>query len=321
MTPSLRRITLAYSSHRIETLPFSRDLMLGHELIVLEEPPNTEFLEMLSRRMPIHEYVLGTESAFPLFTERSCSILQELSGQGKTLMQIEPYMEILEEIHTFFEEEGRPEDLDRGSPAWEVYQAERRWTGALLRYYEHAVSRPFPEVVSTVKAFARADSAKGLLRDRMRAERLCSVLPSFETVYVEAGYLHAALRMELRKRLPNPSVLKPVHIMESVVQRLWGRPRLFGPGDLLTLLFTFRPGYDGERADLLAARSLIHVKILRKEELPESDEAFPHTREEIETKKLVEGLSFAACGQLYREIRSMGRAEAREAVQRKAESR
>jgi hypothetical protein len=53
-----------------------------------------------------------------------------------------------------------------------------------------------------------------------------------------------------------------------MVKPLYSRHQTSGPGDVLTLLYVFHPGLTAELLDLLAARSLVYIKILRKSESP-----------------------------------------------------
>ena len=320
--PKPKRITLAFSSHRAETLPFAARHMRRNEVIVLEEPRNSDFEKMISETLSIDEYLGRNDFEFPLFTRRSCELLRELARQGKTILQVDPYMEILEGIHDFFERGGKPEEMEPGSRRHTVYQAERRWTGALLGYYEKSASDRFRHTVASVKAFARADAARGAVRDEMRGQKIASLLSlPCETMYIEAGYIHLALLRELRHQLPAGALLRPVYLMEQVVRPLTGKRQVYVPGDRLTFLYTFRPGYAGKKADLLAARSLIHVKILQKEEFEENDQPYPHTLNEIESNRLVENLPYETCRVLYGKIRSKRTEEARDIVRQHVATR
>jgi hypothetical protein len=102
--------------------------------------------------------------------------------------------------------------------------------------------------------------------------------------------------------------------MAPVVRQLCNRRQTLGPGDKLTLHYSYRPDYATPHADLLAARSLIHSKIQAKEEMPGSAEEFPHTRDEVETAALVERLSYADCKALYAQVKHTTTREARAIV-------
>jgi hypothetical protein len=308
------RITVAFSSHRPETLPIAAEWMRRHDVVVLEEPPNEIFEGMIRGRVSIEDYLLTTDFEFPLFARRSCGLQRTLHAEGKTILQVDPFMERLSEIHDRFAEGCAPAQVEADRRHGEVYRAERRWTAALLRYYETAVRDEFDVVVAALQAFTRADAARGTLRDRLRAEALVRLLPPDRSVYVEAGGIHLRLVGELNSRLDPARSLVSLHLMEPVLKRLSGKRRYPGPGDKLTLLFTMRPEYRGPLADLLAARALVHVKILRKDEIDGEDGLFPHTRDEIECNRLVDDLSYEECGRLFERIRSLSITQARAVV-------
>lgn len=309
-----KRITLAYSSHRPEILPFAADSMQRHQAVILEEPPFPGFDAMLAGRLPIKDYLLATDYEFPAFAAKSCQLLRTLFQQGKTILQVEPFMEILGGIHEFFADGGRPREIEKGSLRSEVYEAERHWTAALLDFYEKSMHACFAEVVEAVKAFAKADAARGRVKDRLRAEALAQIIPAHDSIYIETGYIHFALLPELAHRLPKGTVLTPVHLLEPVVRKLAGKRQVFGPGDILTLFYTFRPHYEGKKADLLAARSLIYIKIVHKGEITKGGGHFPHTRDEIESSRLVENLSYQDCRRLFPAIRASSTATGRAIV-------
>jgi len=308
------RMTLAFSPHHVEALPLAAVRMRQHQVIILEEPNNPALSTMLRQESTIDDYLGGMDVEFPMFTRRSCEMLRELHAEGREILQIEPFMERIGQIRAFFGRDGSPADIEEGSVYDQVYQAEHSWTGALLDYYETSMDGHFDQVVSAVKTFAREDAARGNLRDALRAEAIAAALPSDGSVYLEAGELHVALLRRLREQLSDSMRLDPVYLLEPVIRPLTGKRQAMGPGDLLTLLYVFRPDYEGERADLLAARNLIHVKILAKEEIQGSEDPFPHTRDQIESNLLVENLSYQACHELYLEIRFRKTREARQVV-------
>ena len=308
------RVTVGFSSHRPETLPYVAAWMRRHDIVVLEEPPNELFEKMLRRETSVDDYLADTDFEFPVFTRRSCELHRALHAEGKTILQVDPFLERLERIHDRFEEGWTPSRVKADPLLSEVYQAEHSWTAALLRYYESAAVDGFEVVVAALLAFSRADSARGGLRDRLRAEALVSLLPVDRSVYVEAGEIHVALAGELRSRLEPSRAVRSIHVMQPVVERLSGRRCCPGPGDKLTMLVTLRPDYRGPSADLLAARALIHVKILHKDEIDSSEGQVPHTVDEIECNLLVGNLSYDDCRQLFEVTRSMPTRQARAEV-------
>jgi len=308
------QVTLAYSTHRPETLPFAAAHMRRHKVIILEEPPASSFADMLEGGLAIDEYLLQVDFEFPLFARQVCHLLRELHTEEKIILQMDPYMEILGRVHDFFANGGAPGELSEDTPEKTVYEAERAWTAALLHFYRQSVRPSFEEVVRTVQEFARTDAARGRLRDRLRAEKLAIIIPRYQSIYVEAGYIHFHLRRALRQRLPPYCTLTPCYLMEPVIRKLLSRRQVLGPGDLLTLLYTYRPAYQDDVAPLLAARSLIYIKILEKEEIPSDETPYPHTRNEIESAGLVAHLSYEECCMLYNRIRWRKTGQAREIV-------
>ena len=308
------RICLGYTSYRLETLPFVQSKMQHYDCIVLEEPPTPGFDEMLKGEMQVHDYLMLTEFGFPGFAEKQCLLLQQMYGMGKTILQVEPFVEELIGLHEFFAAEGRPDQIRPETRAGMVYDCERRWSDKLMKFYQvSGANRDFSYLVKAVKNFARADAEKGRLRDKMRARALEDILPGYQSVYVEAGYIHFFLAALLFARKPAFSRLETFYSLQDFFRERLGRRQVLGPGDVLTLLYTWMPEYGGPRADLLAARSLIYNKIVRKDEILEETDRFPHSRNELKAVQLAGSLDFQECRDVYREIRGL---ETREAMER-----
>ncbi|THB69831.1 MAG: hypothetical protein D6E12_04040 [Desulfovibrio sp.] len=166
-----------------------------------------------------------------------------------------------------------------------------------------------------MKTFGRSDAARGRLRDDLRAQELARIAPEYESVYVEAGYVHTYLLTTLRRRVPEGVEVRPLYLMEDLVKEMDGRRRAMGPGDVLTLTYTYKPDYQGSKADLQAARSLIRIKILHKDEIDENLHEFPHTRDEVMASNLVRGLEYEDCRELYPLVRQATTVEAKRIVE------
>jgi len=310
--PTQKHLCLGFTSYRPETLPLARSAMEGHEALLLEEPHTPGFEEMLSGEMDIAKYLELTDYEFPDYTYRSCELIRELSSRGVAVRQVDPFMDELIGIHEFFISGGEPDGIPSNTVTREVYEAEREWTKRLLAFYKASRSGEFDRIVASVKAFARADAQRGRLRDRMRAERITEILVDFNSVYVEAGYIHIPLMPELLRRLPRGCRFRPVYLAEPLIQGLTGRRRLLGPGDVLTLLYAFRPDRRDPRRDLLAARSLVYNQVVIKEEMsPGQREDHPHTRDEVEAIGLAASLDYDQCLQLFHRLRSLSTSEAK----------
>jgi len=96
------QVTIGLSMHRPEMTPFISDQMRRHEAIILEEPPDFDFEPMLAGRLSVDDYLMQLDVEYPTFSKNICNLLQELKGQGKQILQVEPFLKILLSIHEFF---------------------------------------------------------------------------------------------------------------------------------------------------------------------------------------------------------------------------
>jgi hypothetical protein len=311
----MKAITIGFSIHRPEAIGITADLMHRHDFIFLEEPPDSKLKEMLQGDLSIDAYLLPAEVEYPEFSRRMCRLLRELYHKGKEIIQVEPFLENLLAIHTFFTEGHRPDELLPQSVQHQVYQAERDATRALLDYYEIVMNGPFKAAIQAIIRFARFDAARFRLRDRLRARALAAQLDKGSSAFIEAGAIHLALYHLLRKRLPEAVQLKPVFLARKVLKTLGVKGHLFGPGDRLTLTFIFHPQTHGTfREELLAARSLIYSKLIEKEEVSANLETFPHIRNELTCIRTVNLLTLDDCDRLFPLIRRLKSEHARQLV-------
>ncbi|MDJ0783445.1 MAG: hypothetical protein QNJ22_15825 [Desulfosarcinaceae bacterium] len=306
-------VTLAYSTHRPESLPAAEAEMARHDVIFLEEAAQAELTAMLSGELAVEDYLPLMESEYPEFSRRSCHLLRRLHQKGIAIRQCDPYMDRLLQIHDRFAAGGSPSEIPPGTPMEAVYGAEKNATAALLNYYEVARSAPFDAVVEALQRFARSDAARFRLRDRMRAIALIDQMPD-NRVYVEAGTMHLWLRRELKRLLADERRVVTRHLQSSAVKALTGRTYLMAPGDRLTAVYLFTPQADDRRCRRLAAQSLIYNKIVTKVEMTASDAELPHLKDEWQAIRRVERLSLSACRRLFSHIRRLPTRRAREAV-------
>lgn len=297
-------VTLGLSSHRPEMVPILSDWMRRHQSILLEEPPAAGFNRMLKGEMAIEEYLMPLDLEYPAFSRRLYQLLRELTAEGKIVIQVEPYLQALISIHDAFADGRRPDDIDKKSIQYPVYLAEKNATRALLAYYQSAVSAPFEQVVDTVCRFARMDAARFRLRDSLRAQELIRLLERYSSVYVEAGEMHYPLWQRMNRLSGEQHKARLVFLAEEIAPDLRSKRYLYGPGDRLTLLYMFHPNTkQKERQALLAARSLIHSKMVQKDEIVDSAAKLPHLRDELRCNRLVSTLSWTECRYLFEKIR------------------
>lgn len=310
-------ITIGFSSHRIEVISFAKSLMENHDIIITEEASNSRFKDMLDNKISINEYLSEIDSGFPEFSCRLYKLLRKLHQRGKKILQIEPYIERLMEIHGMFFERKEPSEVLKIPELKEVYEAEKKATGALLHFYESSMGRSFEKIIDAVKNFAKADADRFCLRDQMRAKAISEILPEDKAVYIEAGAIHIYLEKALRQRLGKRRKVKTVFLLEPVVKKLTGKKQVIAPGDILTEHYIFHKRENENFENLLAARSLIYIQILEKEEMtPSEAEKTPHIKDEIRAIEIVNKFTFEKCEEIYGKIRFKNRQQALEVIQR-----
>jgi hypothetical protein len=311
----MKQLTVGLSTHRPELLPLISGSMKNHDAIFLEEPPTARFREMLNEVLAIDEYVVSLEAEYPEFTRRMCQLSRELNRSVKKIYQVEPFLEYLIEIHTFFAQGHGPQDLNRESDHYPVYLAERKATGALLNFYKTVLTESFDATIDAVLRFAKLDAARFRLRDSLRAQALTPLIRRFESSYIEAGEIHYILLSMLRQNMPNYFQVKPFFIATAALNKLGINGHLYSPGDRLTLLYVFHPTFQGTaREKILAARSLIYTKLIEKVELTDDVESFPHLRNEFACIQTVDRLLLEDCRNLFPDLRRTKTSAARKVV-------
>jgi hypothetical protein len=311
----MKPITIGFSIHRSEVIDITADLMHRHDVIFLEEPPVNGLQEMLQGALSIDDYLLPAEVEYPEFSRRMCRLLRDLYQKGKEIIQVEPFLEHLLAIHTFFSQGHRPEELQTDSVHHQVYQAERDATEALLDYYQIVMNGSFKAAIQAIIRFARVDAARFRLRDSLRAQALAAELNKGSSAFIEAGAIHLALYHSLKRRLPKSAQLKPLFLARKALKILGVKGHLFGPGERLTLTYIFHPRIHGTlREELLAARSVIYSKLIEKEEVSVDLETFPHIRNELACIRTVNLLTLEDCDRLFPLIRRFKTEHARQLV-------
>lgn len=304
----MKVLTVGFTTHRPEMVALTEEQVESHDALFLEEPPAAGFNAMLAGRLAIEDYLAPMDLEYPDYSRRMCRMLRRVSQKGSKLFQVEPFMEALVGLHEFFAEGHTPADIESQGLRRAVYAAERNATGALLSYYRSVMTGSFDAGLAAVKTFARHDAARFRLRDKLRAIAISNRTAAFRRPYVEAGMIHYGIYPLLRQQLKNDFHVKPVFTSDAAFRRLGRKKRhLYGPGDQLTLLYIFHPrlGDSEPRSSLLAARALIFVKLIEKEEMTNGATAFPHILNEAETTRMVDRLDLEDCRRLFPAIRRL----------------
>ncbi|MGQ9570241.1 MAG: hypothetical protein ACUVUQ_05245, partial [Thermodesulfovibrionales bacterium] len=226
-------------------------------------------------------------------------------------------IERLMQIHERFFKGENPADVIKTPELKDVYETEKKATKALLHFYESSLNRSFPLVIEAVKNFARADAKRFQLRDTMRAKAISEVISEAQNIFIEAGAIHTHLEKVLRELLGNKCEINPAFLLEPFVEKLTGKKKFFAPGDILTEHYIFQRRRDTDFENLQAARSLIYIQILKKEEMkPTRKERTPHLKDEIRAIELSNKLTFHQCEEIYQKIRFLDRQKALEIIQK-----
>ena len=304
-------ITVAFGPHHLEAIPAMVTAMRTHETILLEEPPTPGFTDLLAGRLDIDDYLLETDPGFPRFARALCRELQHLHADGHRLLQVEPFLDGLAQIHERFADGATPAAILADEGLRDIYLAEKEATGALIAFYAASRTDDFPALIEAVCTFARRDAARIRLRDRLRARAIRDLAATAPSLYVEAGFIHFDLFRLLRSAATPGVRVEPLFLLQPEVDRLGVVRRNIGPGDVLTLHYVFHDRLPAARAGLLAARSLIAVQLVAREELaPEADAPFPHCADDGLVNRLVDRLDLEQCRRLHARIRGQDRATA-----------
>jgi hypothetical protein len=307
-------ITIGFSSHRAEIIPFACQIMEQHQIIVLEEPPHPKFADMLDGNLSIADYLMEIDIEFPEFDRMMCDEARRLHQQGKKLLQIEPYLERLLKIHQYFAEGMTPVDVLNMADLNAVYLAEKSATGALINFYARSMEKDFKQVIESVKTFANADAQRSNLRSILRAKEIAT-LDTTKKIYVESGYIHYPLYRYLLHNFKGNQNIRTVYLMQPVFKKLGCKRGNMGPGDILTLYYALNLNIKKDLANLLAARSLIYTQLIETQEmLPDPINMTPHNLDEALVNRLVDRLGFEDCKTIYSEIRFKNRQESLDLV-------
>ncbi len=303
-------ITVAFGPHHLEAIPAMVAAMRTHQTILLEEPPFPGFSDLLAGRLAIDDYLLQIDPGFPRFARVLCRELQHLHARGHRILQVEPFLDGLAEIPERFADGATPAAILADEGLQDIYLAEKEATGALIAFYAASRTDDFPALIEAVCTFARRDAARIRLRDQLRARAIRDLAATAPSLYVEAGFIHFDLFRRLRTAAPEMRV-EPLFLLQPEVDRLDVTRRNIGPGDVLTLHYVFHDRLPAARAGLLAARSLIAVQLVAREELaPEAAAPFPHCADDGLVNQLVDRLDLEQCRRLHARIRGLDRSAA-----------
>jgi len=288
-------ILVLFTSHRVEMLPHFEEYAVKFDKIIIEEPRDEDFERMLKGEITVEDYVEKLNTAFPVYSQYQCELLKKLYAEGKKIHQVEPYLEILEKIHKAIEND-RLEEIPSDENTTKVREIERTVNEAWIDYQEAFIKKDFDGLVDATVRFSRADAERFKVRDFMRAREIAKVIEDNSGVLVEAGQIHLLLPKYLEEFGFKVST---VSLPEMVAKKL-GIELYPNPGNELTKKFMLGKDVSDEEARLMAARGLIYITLVPKEEmLPSDDNPYPHLIEENKIAKAVSKLSYDGCKKLF----------------------
>ena len=290
---------ILFTSHRVEMLPHFEKIAEDFEVIIIEEPKDKRFQEMLEGKISVDDYVRSIDTSFPLYSKHQCEVLRRLHKMGKRIHQADPYLEVIEMIREAVER-GEFENLPKDERIELVRKTEREANLAWLDYQEAFLRRDFDELVDATVRFTKADAERFRVRDRMRAEEIARLLEDIKgNVLIEAGQIHVLLPKYLEDL---DFEVSTINLPETIARNL-GIELYPNPGNELTKKFMLREDVDEDEAKLMAARGIIYISLIPKDEmLPSNENPYPHLVEENKIAKAVSKLSYEGCKRIFYKI-------------------
>jgi hypothetical protein len=298
-------ICIALTSHRVEFIPLLRDEALASDVIILEEPPNESLFRLLRGEITLESYVRSLDTSFPLYTYFLADLLKNLHSMGKRILQVEPYLEVVQKIQQSIES-GSFDELIRDERIEKIRQTEKKAFGAFIDYQEAFMSGDFERLIEATINFSRADAERFVVRDSMRLDAIADTLRDAGNepdvrVLIEAGSIHTQIPESLDRMLDMDYVRK-INLKKKAAEML-GVEAIKNPGTLLTEIFIRNENISGEELRTLAARSLLYIsKVTPEEMMPDSNNRFPHFLEEVRVSEEVYSMDYEQCREEFERI-------------------
>jgi len=297
-----KEITVLFTSYRIELLQHFEEEARKSDVIILEEPENENLINLLEGKISVEDYVRNLDTTFPLFAKYLGEMLKNLTIMDKKILQIEPYLKTLEDIYRAIES-NEFEELTKNPEVEMVRDIEKKATEALIRYHETFLKGDFDALVEATIRFTKADAERFRVRDHMRAKKIAEVISEEDAprILIEAGHMHVLLP-EYLKRMLNDSEIRTVSLTEIAAKRC-GIDLVPNPGNELTRMYILGEPVSEEMERLLAARGLIYISLISKDEkIPTKDTPYPHLVEEVKVAKFASKLSYEDCKTVFGKI-------------------
>ena len=293
-------ILVLFTSHRVEMLKHFEEEALKMDLIIIEEPRDEYFEKMLKGDISVEMYVKNLNTSFPVYSKYQCELLKRLYRMGKRILQIEPYLEVLEKIHKAIEI-GKIDEVLKDKKTSKVREIERRVNKAWIEYQEAFLRKDFDALVDITIEFSKVDAERFRVRDLMRAKGIAEVID--DNALVEAGQIHILLP----KYLEDLGFDVSVKSLPELIAKKLGVELYQNPGNVLTMKFMLNEDISDKEAKLLAARGLVYISLIPKRELiPSKHDEYPHFIRENKVARIVNKLNYDECKNLFYKIWQRG---------------
>lgn len=295
-------LNVCLTTYRVEILELLKKELEKCDVVMLEQPDNKLLYDYLEGRKNLSEYVEEIDTNLPVFTAHLLEILKKMHEKGVIILQVEPYLENLERIYMAIDG-GELENVLREEDVRIVHKMEKRTTKMLIEYQEAFLEGDFDALVDATINFTKADAERFKVRDYMRAMAIRNMIEELEpsSIFVEAGQMHFLLPEYLSRMLENTEIM-----VTRVVEKLAENCNLKlipNPGNLLTEEYIRDNRVDEEEERLMAARGLVYISMIKKEEmLPTDENPCPHLVDEAKVADFVYGLSYNDCRRKFGEL-------------------
>ncbi|NPB00543.1 MAG: hypothetical protein GXO10_04125 [Crenarchaeota archaeon] len=299
-------LVVTFLEHRIEYLQEFYNISKNYDIIILEEPDISLLTILKNNEIDIDFLVEYLYSEFSEYLKEQYNIIKKIIKEnGKTVLQVEPYLTSLVDMFHFIELKVINKVIDNDLMIKFVHGVEGLVSKYLVEYYENILSRSFEDVIDSIIKFAKFDAYRILVRDLVRSFKIKDIVHQYgldKRYLVEAGTIHTCLP-EFLEKLCDVSV-HVVDIKEIIARRL---NIVFPqhPGNILTRIFLEARPFNYDYCRLLAARSVVYTLLITKSELKPTDTLkYPHIIDEYRVLDFVNKLGYDDCRRIYERYRA-----------------
>ena len=171
----------------------------------------------------------------------------------------------------------------------------------LKEYYTTLGKKDFDKLVDLTIKFAKLDAERIKFRCELRARKIAELINQgllSGKIVIHTYHLHDILVKYIEDKVKDYEI-QVVNLHKLVLEKL-GIQMPTHPGRELTLCYVYGRRLSNEEEKLLAARSVMYVRMLPRFELrPSPQNEYPHTWKDYEILTFVNKLSYDECRNEY----------------------